>query len=257
MSEIAVCPRVLPSPIMPSRTVRARMSLGWVFANRLLDLSRVTNATKCNFASAHPGNVAIPVLWFARCCGTYRSNTRPRDVHVHPSGSSGKLLVSGGSGSLYFFFQSSFLGRLAGGEHFGELVGFPLGAALFEDARQKLLSCLVGSAFLARQFGLGRNQPSLARRLQHRRPIPLQVRLHALERRDGCVEVGQQGVDFVDNSLLFGRGRRTECLKLGRSLTDVRPARCTLRSLRLASNAESQESKRSNYVAFTPSSEQS
>ena len=82
---------------------------------------------------------------------------------------------------LVLFLPGVVLGRFAGGEHFGELVGFPLGAALFEDARQKLLSGVEGSAFLARQFGLGRHQPSLARRLQHRRPIPLQVGLNPLE----------------------------------------------------------------------------
>ena len=47
------------------------------------------------------------------------------------------------------------LGRFTGGVHFGEVVGFPLGAAFFEDAGEELLTGLAAATLIAGELGLG------------------------------------------------------------------------------------------------------
>ena len=66
-------------------------------------------------------------------------------AHAHPSGNSGKSVVSGCTGSGYFFCQS-LGGAFALFLELGELFGFPAGAAFGEDALQQLRAGLGGRA---------------------------------------------------------------------------------------------------------------
>ena len=88
--------------------------------------------------------------------------------------------------------------------HFRELVGFPLGPTLFEDAGEELLTGLVAASLLARELCLGGDKASFAGRLEHRRPITLQIGPHPLERRHCRIQPRELLLDFSDDpALLF------------------------------------------------------
>ena len=76
--------------------------------------------------------------------------------------------------------------------------------SLQENARR-----FVVAPFLPRQLRLGRDQPPLARRLQHRRPVPLQPGPRPLQRRNGVVQACELRLDLrYDGPLLVERWNR-------------------------------------------------
>lgn len=91
--------------------------------------------------------------------------------------------------------------------HSGELIGFPFRAALFEDAGEELLTGLVAAAFLASDFGLGRDEAPFAGRLEHRRPIALQFGLRPTERCYCRIQPCKLLLNFRDDAFLLSERR--------------------------------------------------
>ena len=60
--------------------------------------------------------------------------------------------------------------------------------------------------FGTRERGLGGDEASLARSLEHRRAIPHQLLLHSLERRDARVDAREVLLDRGDDAVLLGGG---------------------------------------------------
>ncbi len=127
---------------------------------------------------------------------------------TQPTGRLSSVSAAGSAGGLYLSFQLPFWGGGgAFGLHFGELVGFPVGAALLEDAGEELVGGFVVAAFGAGEFGFGGNEVSFAGGLQHGRPVALQVRLGPLERRHPRIQSRELLLDLGDDSILFRQGR--------------------------------------------------
>ena len=70
---------------------------------------------------------------------------------------------------------------------------------------RKQLGGFVVTSFSSRQLRLRRHKPPAARRIEHGRAIPAEVRPHALQCGDGRVETCELLLDRVDDAVLFGQ----------------------------------------------------
>ena len=109
-----------------------------------------------------------------------------------------------------FVFRLPVLGwGFAGFFELLELGFFPAAAAFGEDAGEQGGGWL-GGGMLGAPLG---GQRAFHRRLQHRRTVVLQLRLHPLQSCHARIEVGEEFVERVGDALLLSRGRqRKQCV---------------------------------------------
>ena len=100
----------------------------------------------------------------------------------------------------------------------------PAGAALGQDALQQDAGGLIVTALGAGQLRLGGDQPALAGGLEDAGPVALQVGPRPPQRGHRRVQPRELRLDFSDDAVLLGQGRKGDLLGQDVSITHCRVA---------------------------------